>query len=387
MVYGGDLKEFIAPPFDTITPDQEARLKESQHNITFLTLPNKFDGPEAAKKKFQQWVEGKVLVKSDKDTFIILVQDFRLNGEKIQRIGVIGLANVYPDDGTIMPHEGTFEGAVKERVNLLSELCCHLEPIFLALLNNTFEKNLKRIIWGTEPVASFEEPFGVTNYIYYVTDEDSMLKIRDMVSKDKAIVADGHHRLKATRTIAEKSAGRFKEFWSNTLCYVSSIYDKGLMISGMHKLVSANYRLGDFFDGINDYFEVSEKNTMDSLETVKIYNGKFYNLTPKKQTVDMLLPAQNLGQDVISPDLVTEIIFRKIMNMNYRDIESSVRYTPDHSFAVSSVDKMESSFAVIMPPWNKELFLKLALNGGLLPQKSTYFYPKIPSGIAINSLH
>ena len=385
-MYGGDLREFAAPPFDTITPEQEARLKENRYNITFLTLPERFDGPESARKKLQEWIRNDILIRSEKDMFIVLVQEFKYNGEKIQRIGVIGLANVYPDDGTIMPHEGTFEGAVRERVDLLSELCCHLEPIFLALMNNTFERNLKRLIWGRTPDSSFEEPAGVTNYVYHITDEDSVTKIKDMVSGDKAIVADGHHRLKATRTIAEKTSGKTQEFWSNTLSYVSSIYDRGLMIAGMHKLIGMNYRLVDFLEEIGDYFDVSEQNNMDSLETIKIYNGKFYNIIPKKSTID-LLQSENAGGNVISSSLVTEIIFRRIMKMNYRDIEASVRYTPDLTFAVSSVDRKESSFAVIMPSWNKELFLKLALNGSIMPQKSTYFYPKIPSGIAINSLH
>ena len=135
-----------SPPFDSITGEQEAALKSFPHNITHLTLPRGPSGIEVASRNLADWIKEGVLVRSERETILVVVQEFRIGGEKLQRSGIITLVRVLPEDGTIVPHERTFPGPVKERANLMGGIGAQLEPIFLAVPSSNFEKLLKKII-------------------------------------------------------------------------------------------------------------------------------------------------------------------------------------------------------------------------------------------------
>lgn len=382
-IYRDDLKDLTAPPFDGITPEQEKELKRNRYNIANLTLPRGPDGVDGARRKIEQWIEEGVMKELEKETLFIMVQNFRLNSENIERIGVIGVTDIFPDKGVIRPHERTFPGPVKNRSELMKGLQAQIEPLFLTVLNNNFDRVLRRFITGLRPDRVFEEPMGVRNSLYFITDPEKIEKIGEVVSKDYAIVADGHHRLKAAQTLAASTTGAEQEFWSQSMVYVSSIYDRGLLISGVHRMINNGYSLRQSADRLASYFQTKERGTIDTLDNMVLYDGSFKDLSPMDGALESLFGVDFQQDDVVSSIIINEILFKKVLDMDQKDLESSVQYTHDVSFAIGKVDKGESTFAVIMPPWNKDSFIKQAMGGKVLPQKSTYFYPKIPSGIAI----
>lgn len=383
IVYKDDLQSLTSPPFDGITREQERELKENPHNITHLTLPEGPAGIELARERIDRWIREGVLNYVEDDTLYVLVQEFKLNGERIERIGVIGVTDIFPDDGHVRPHERTFPGIVEQRAHLMRSIGAQLEPLFLTVLNNSFERVLRRTVSGRRPDRVFEEPMGVKNSVYFVTDGEKIAKISEAVEKDNAIVADGHHRLKASQTIASSSEGGERKFWSQSLVYVSSIYDRGLLISGVHRLVNGGYFIGPDDKRLATYFHLRERGTIDTLDSITVYDGDFHDLLPRESTLKSLFGESYAHEDIVGSSIVNDIIFNKILGMTSMDLESSVRYTHDVSVAVRSVDKKEFDFAILMPTWNKDSFIKQAMSGQVLPQKSTYFYPKIPSGIAM----
>jgi len=385
-IYSENLKDVTAPPFDGITPNQESELKKHPYNITHLTLPRGADGVENARKKILQWIQEGIIVEMDRDTLFILVQEFRLNSENIERIGVIGVTDVYPDNGMVKPHENTFPGPVRERAALMKGLEAQLEPLFLTILNNNFERVLRRIISGKRPDRVFEEPYGVTNSLYFVSEMEKIEKISDAISRDNAIVADGHHRLKAAQTIAESAEAEEGNFWSESMVYVSSIYDRGLLISGVHRIVNDSFSFRQNLDRIASYFQIRERETLDTIDNLVIYDGTFKYLIPRQGALESLFGKEYSSEDIVGSKVINEILFKKVLGMEAKDLESSVQYTHDLSLAVGYVDSGKANFAVIMPAWNKDAFIKQSMSGHVLPQKSTYFYPKIPSGIAIRKL-
>ncbi len=383
VIYGEGLGELTAPPFDGITPEQEKELKKNPYNITHLTLPGRDHGIEHSRELMSSWIDQGVISAIGDDTVFILVQEFRLNHENIDRIGVIGVTDIYPDTQEISPHERTFPGIVETRASLMRALGAQLEPLFLTVLNNTLERVLKRAISGSRPDRVFEEPLGVKNSVYFVSDRERIGRIMEAVEKDRAIVADGHHRLKAAQTIASSATGEERDFWSQSMVYLSSIYDRGLLISGVHRLVSSGYFAGSEDKRLETYFLIRDRETIDTLNSITIYDGKFRSLEPRDSTLKMLFGEGHSHEDVVGSRIVNDIIFNRILGMTEQDLESSVRYTHDVSVAVRSVDQGDFDFTVLMPTWNKDSFIKQAMGGQVLPQKSTYFYPKIPSGIAM----
>ncbi len=374
-----------SPPFDSITGEQEATLKSFPHNITHLTLPRGPSGIETASRNLAAWINEGVLVRSERDTILVVVQEFRIGGENLQRSGIITLVKVLPEDGTIVPHERTFPGPVKERATLMGGIGAQLEPIFLAVPSSNFEKLLKKIIASEKTAMVFEEPAGVRNSIYCISEASSIEKIQETLLPERSIVADGHHRLRASIFLAENSAGKEKEFWSYTMSYITSVYERGLLISGVHRLVSSSISVDRFIGNLRNFFSVSEHSSLDRINHITLYNGKFIELVPNERALETI-KNQDPESYVSTSVIVNEFLFKRLGQMNERDIENEVRYTHDMSVAIKRVDDKQSSFAVLMPEWDKDEFIRLASKNKILPQKSTYFYPKIPSGIAINKL-
>lgn len=381
LLYNQDFSEVTSPPFDTITQEQEMDLKVNKYNITYLTLPGS-SGYEGAKKTFRNWIEDKVLVCSDDEMVIILAQEFYINNELKRRVGMISLVNTSQEDGSVKPHERTFEKFVQERVNLMSELGCQLEPIFMTVPNNNFDRTLKRIISGRIPETKFEEPAGVVNYLYFIKEKDTIRKLNEVLKNDSAIIADGHHRLRATQKIAENTEGKEKEFWKYTMSYLTSIYDGGLQISGVHRMIKSDLKYEELQQALGKYFEIKDHLSLENPHEINLYDGRFHSLKPKEDSTAYI--HVNNGISLVPAVLLNELILRRVFSMTDKDIEDSVRFTHDVSVAINSVDSKKSNFAFLMPEWDKDNFIELAMKNAIFPQKSTYFYPKIPSGIAIN---
>jgi len=113
---------------------------------------------------------------------------------------------------------------------------------------------------------------------------------------------------------------------------------------------------------------------------IRVYSrGLFYKLVPKKYAIDQVMDSKY----EVSTEIVNKILFGEVLGINKSNMQTKIGYIYNTTDAINAVDMHECDFAIIIPPWQKDVFLKMALDGVIFPQKSTYFYPKIPSGIAI----
>lgn len=378
-IFRQDIEGVTSPPFDVITRDQEIALKKSNFNITHLTLPGKQGDPG---QRLRQWIRDGVLVESDEESIVVVTQDFRGKGKDFCRIGLIAPVETSPPSDIILPHEMTFKWAVEERIRLMKSTGCQLEPIFVALNGISFERMLRSAINHLEPVRTFEEPSGVTNRFYVVKEPGSVNSIINSVSRDTAIVADGHHRLEAAREIFSSADENSKDFWRYSFAYVTSLQQESLMISGIHKLMGMEYMFSRYRNALESYFEITDGDASDGSKSIRIYDGAYHTLRPREAAFEALQENGKFRFDA-DPSLVNLLLFEKIMGMSIHDIAGKVSYTQSVPFAVEEVDTGRSGFAVLMPEWDKGVFLSMTERGRILPQKSTYFYPKIPSGIAL----
>ena len=381
IVYSGNIEEAVAPPFDTISRQQKDVLLRTSYNITHVTTLSR-DNFRDAPKILRRWIEEGVLKKLDRDCIIILEQEFHSMKEKLIRIGTISLVSIEDGWEHIRPHENTFRWAVDERKELMKESGCQLEPIFLAVASNSFENTLRRMIQDSQPDLEFEEPLGVINRAYFIYDEGKIKKIQSVIKNDDAIVADGHHRFQAIKELLQEDGPTAMEKWSSVFAYTTSIYDRGLMISGIHRMVSTRFSFSNVIEKIGRYFNVTVNTSFTDETHMTIYKDKFYVLAPK-DSINGYLGISSDDVDESNPRIINDLIFREMLGMSSKTIESEVTFTQDKSLAINAVDNHEAEFAIIMPAWSKDTFINLTRRGHILPQKSTYFYPKIPSGIAI----
>lgn len=381
IVFRSDLNDITSPPFDVITRQQEQTLKKSRYNITHITLPET-GGFGKSVQTMNKWMEEGVLVKIQQETLIILCQDFKSGGKELSRIGLMAPVETSSEGKEIIPHEETFEWAVEERKELMIRTGCQLEPIFLVINGAAFERVLRSAIKALDPVRTFEEPSGVINRVYMVSDPHSLSSIQNAVSREKAVVADGHHRLRAAQDIYLDKPAKTKDFWKYSFSYVTSLQQDSLMISGIHRLISSAHKFSDYAERIGKYFTLEKKNSAENHKGIMVYDGSFYSLEPGEESY-RAIGESGKYRFPADPALVNRLIFQDIMGLTINEISRQITYTQSVPFAVEEVDKGRIGFAFLMPAWDKSTFIFMTDGGRIFPQKSTYFYPKIPSGVAI----
>lgn len=381
VLFRSDIDGVTSPPFDVVTKEQEKVLKSNPFNITHITLPES-GNPDNSRELVERWMKEGVLVRENENSIIVVTQDFSGNGNDFCRIGMIAPVETSPPEDIILPHEQTFDWAVKERKEVMLKSGCQLEPIFLTVNGLGFERILKAAIKGMDPVRTFEEPSGVVNKFFVISEKSSVNSIVRSVRKEKAIVADGHHRLRATKEIFAEQANGRNEFWKYSFAYITSLQQESLMISGIHRLMSREFSFEAIRPAVEQYFEVAPVSQNEDLTMISVYDGHYHTLSPRDNAFEFVgeYAKFRLRTD---PSLVNNLIFEKIMGMTIDDVASKVSYTHSVPFAVEEVDRGNYGFAFLMPKWDKSMFLSMTEMGRIMPQKSTYFYPKIPSGIAL----
>ncbi len=374
-VFSSKADKFWSPPFDVVTPEQEVDLKKNSFNITHITLPRGQNGIEDSSKKFDEWVRDGILSQTQKDSIILLVQEFNHHGSAMQRFGIILLVRVNPDDGSIKPHEMTFSGPKKNRVDLMSATGLQPEPIFLVVPEPELPTAVKNITGTMDPSSIFEEPSGVINRSYIVKDEIDKNRILSLLKNRISIVADGHHRLGAIREIAVAKG----DGWNYAMAYVVSSEDRALLIGGIHRVVMSKIEPETILTRLQESFSVKMEDRWDE-KSICIVTGKGY--------INLSLPIEakpDLKQRMVEDPgaFIREEILKKVCFFDDSSIEKSVLYLHDIEYVKSMVESGKAPFAVLMPDWDKDRFVKIVSSGKKLSQKSTFFYPKPPSGIAI----
>ncbi len=372
-MFNGNIESFVSPPFDTIRWEQEYNLRSKNENIINLTIPDKITGMKGSKTILNRWLNENIINLHSKDIIIILKQSFYYNKEMLTRYGIISLVEINND---IKPHENTFEKQVYERKSIMSNLNSQLEPIFIVVPDNNFDKLIKREASVLEEQYKFEEPSGVINYVYLLDDTEKINKIKESLKNITGIVADGHHRLKAIMELYDETGD---DFWKFAMSYVTSMYSNGLMIGGVHRLVyGINFEAN--INKIKNFFDIKITKNIENEENIYIYsNNKFYEILPK----EYILREKFDNLDALPTEIINKILFEEALSMEEKEMGEKVRYIYNYTDAINAVDLHECDFTVLIPSWQKERFLKLILENKILPQKSTYFYPKIPSGISV----
>lgn len=378
IVFKGDLANVTSPPIDIISPEYEIRLKSQPSNITHITIPRHGDVLASA-KILRKWIQEGILDVYRDECIILLQQDVPLHGRYSTRIGIIAPVETSSDRNDILPHEETFPWAVSERQELMDATNCQLEPIFIAVNGTNFERILKTAIRQMTPERKFTEQDGVINTVYFITDTRVIDNIKAAISKEKGIVADGHHRLQATRNLYSSGKG---SFWGFTLSYVTSLQNDSLFIGGIHRVLAAGYAFDTIHDELGKFFEIEQMSGDQRQKTITVYDGRYFSLKPKPSAFDAIGCASKYHYDG-DPTLVSLLIFKQIIGLTQNDLSTKVKYTHSRPLAVDDVDGNKASMAFLLPEWDKSVFISMIEDGRTLPQKSTYFYPKVPSGVTL----
>lgn len=365
-VYKGNFNEFISPPFDTINEDEEAELKKNVDNITHITLPKDYE--DAGKILNSLISSGKL--KRMGNSIIIATIEYEKDEIKFKIPGIISLID--SSDPRIITHEKTFKKFVDDRMNLMRSINGQPEPVFVVTIEN-FDNVINEILENDSADKLYEFNFRGTNIkIYRVSNEETIEELKGKFNLMHGIIADGHHRLSASKALYDATGDIF---WKYVMAFTVSLHNEGLKISGVNRIVRSFSKFEELEECIFQNFSISKKSN-HSENNIEIYNGNFLEIKPK-------INGRGLIED-LPVSLINDLIFKKCMKWGEREMSDNVYYTNSWREVVENVDSGKYSFGILMPPFNKDKFMEIALKGLVFPQKSTYFNPKIPSGIALN---
>jgi uncharacterized protein (DUF1015 family) len=330
----GPLDRLVAPPYDVLGPEERARyLARSPYNVVHLTLP---EDVQRAAGLWHAWLEEGVLVRDGEPACWWLEQDYvGPDGVARTRGGLVCALRVEPySAGVILPHEQTHAAPKEERQRLLRALRAHVEPLFF-LCEGALEKP------GGDAQVEVELE-GVSNRLWRIEDDPA-----PRLAEAQLLIADGHHRYETTLAFHEQD-GSEESAW--LLAVVVPTEQEGLTIFPTH-------RLADDVDVT--CAESSDEPPLDLLRRgggpVLYRGGRSHVLVTDVSQVDAA---------AVEP-LIT----------------NTTGYTPQAEEAIRRVDRGEAGAALLLRPPTVEQVREVARRGETMPQKSTYFYPKLPSGL------
>jgi uncharacterized protein (DUF1015 family) len=336
----GPLETLVAPPYDVISPAEREQLAaRNTHNVVHLTLPA--DEAEA-KRTWRAWREDGTLRDEAEPRFWWLSQGYvGPDGVARTREGLVAALKAEPyESRVVLPHERTHRGPKEGRLRLLREVQAQLEPLFF-------------LYEGAPPTSRPErEPdLEVEGARLWRLPPDG---ISEAFADRQLLIADGHHRYETALAYHEE-AGTPES--AHVLAVLVSLDDPGLMIFPTHRLFEhepVEQLPAEPLPEPTAAREALEHAPPDRAAAV-VYRGSGAELAVDGNELDVQL-VDRLGHDGIS-------------------------YTPDWQEAVRAVDEGEAAVAVLMRPTRIEDVFAVAQRGETMPQKSTYFYPKLVSGL------
>lgn len=407
----GPLANLTAPPYDVISSEMREDLAQrSPYNAVNLTLPEQEKGDRSKFVKYarsasrlEEWRRGGILRLEDAPSFYRYTQEFEIPGfpERITRTKLIGLIKVEPySKGVILPHEQTFPKHKEDRLRILEATRTHLECIFgLFEDDDAACHEAIRAASAANSVELTTDEDGIHHRLEAISDPAAAQKISDLLEPKRVWIADGHHRYETAlgfrEQLGEKDGLIAEDFMMMALC---SISDPGLVLLPTHRILKRmpvsgdelRTKLAEQFD----LYDCPNSQLMARLKEVEERGGRALGVAlpggngviATVRNLDAAADAaENQGPErlrKLDVSILHGLVFGKMLGLTGHDFFG---YTRSEDEAIQSVEEGAPAAFLMNPPTVDDM-REIALDGGFMPQKSTYYYPKLLSGLVMWSL-
>ena len=405
----GPLQQLAAPPYDVIDPDQRAALATSApHNVVGVDLPEDPDGGdryEHAAKLLEQWKHEGAVVQDEDEAIWALVQEYTgPDGRRLTRNGFF--ARVRVEDygpGAIRPHERTHPGPKADRLSLQRATKANLSPIFSLYSDPDLKawRALEPFTQREEPFGEFDEQDGTHNRIWRVTDPQAIATVTEATSDAELLIADGHHRYETARVYAEEIGGEGAHRYV-LMCLVA-LQDEGLTVFPTHRLVDGlqgnDEKIEALTATLKEAFEIEQIEPADLVppdDAPGIVMGymdshfkRAFRLTLKDQSIaDDALPDMPEPYRRLDTAVLEAVVLKGPLQLTEDDISHlhGLGYARSFEEARELVDSGTFDAGFYLRGIPIAQIQEIAAAGVNMPPKSTYFFPKVPTGLLFNSL-
>jgi len=402
-----DVGEVTAPLFDVVSEKQRAALYQNPLNSIHLSVPQPPDAANRAKKLLADWKSRGVILQDKLPGIYVYYQYFRLAGDSKEycRKGFVCHIRAYPfEENIILRHENTIPQSVNDRIELLDKTELHVSPTHGLFTDESFEleKYMDQAILN--PVYESEDYQGVRDVLAVIHDASVIRKFIGKLKDQTIILADGHHRYESSLVHMQKCAAANpnhtgSEGYNFHLMYLTNTEADDLRILPTHRLIKnlKSFDVEKVIGALSNDFTVREIEDADTLNEIIVGKKWAFGIIFKDKAFKVRLKPEALASmrwhfphEVKSLDLTVlhYFIIEKILGIPGKEQRASENIGFDRSFSdcLTKVIKEEAQMAIITQEVSIDDVKRVCHSGYTMPQKSTYFYPKVICGFLFSSI-
>jgi uncharacterized protein (DUF1015 family) len=378
--------------------------------MIYLILGNDVLGQDKYQRAnlyFNQWINEDILIRDGREAIYFYLQQYNIKGEKKTRLGFIALLRLDEKRSSIFPHEQTRIEPKEDRLRLLGAVKANLSPIFVLfsdekrIIQRTYEQSILK----EKPFIEVVDDEKTLHQMWKVTDPEILEMFQVQLSNKNIFIADGHHRYEVSLMYREQIRKELGDSaaegdFNYVMTYFTNVESKGLTILPVHRLVNGvdmsipqlKEKLQEFFDveemeeRVRFFFLMAKSGSRQP--TLGLYKDrKFFLLRLKNiRILDKIIINKPKEYGRLDVSILNHLVFNRVLGIE-PDSKDMVIYNQNADELIISVDAKRDSLAFFLNPVKVEQMLSVAAKGERLPPKTTYFYPKVLSGLAINKFN
>jgi uncharacterized protein (DUF1015 family) len=417
-----DLGTLVTPPYDVISAsEQEAYYLADPYNVIRLELarvtPDDTESDNRytrAAETYRGWLREGVLRQAKEPCFYVTAHTYQVGQERRTRMGIIARVQIEEEGSdVILPHEQTFPAHKTDRLKLMEACRAQFSQVFSVyedpenLLGDVFSA-----CESSRPRASFSFKDGSEHRMWTLTDAGALQTVENAFKGRTLYIADGHHRSETARNyrnaMRAKGGGAGEDAHEYVMMYLSAIDDRGLTILPYHRLLAGKtpFDAEAFVARASEFFSVNaiglgDGNDAGAIQTKLVAAGarrtSFVVCTRTGDCLLLQLKPEAFGH--VAADLhpalrgldvqvLSDLIFQKTMGFTPRDMENDALFRFDSSIesCLAKVRSGDAEAAFLLNPTPIEAIREVAAAGLVMPRKSTFFHPKVLTGLVLNPL-
>jgi uncharacterized protein (DUF1015 family) len=393
----GPVETLVTQPYDKISPEMQARyLSLSPYNLVRLILGERFPTDTGADNVYTRaagllhdWIEAGILERDAEPRLYAYFQKFTVpdTGETRERKGFIGLGAVEDySAGVVHRHEQTLSGPKKDRLELLRHTRAHFGQIFMLYPDPelAIDGMLDQATSDAPPVIAVEDEYDAVHRVWKITNPATIARIQGLMADKKLLIADGHHRYETALAYRNENPG-LKDAEKVMMTFVNT-HSPGLEILATHRVLSGIS--ADLISNIRARPLASPPTSLDGLKQV------FRSPAPHRIRIGSALASGEIRlyeRDRKPGELDVKVLHEELLGRALGISEEAVR-EQKHIEYVRGLDaacarvRQGAQIAFLLEPATIQQVADVAFSGGVMPQKSTDFYPKLLSGLTIYKL-
>lgn len=409
----GEIAELACPPYDIISEEQRrAYLEKNEHNVIRLELPREGQDPYArAGEVLKQWQAEGIVAREDCDALYIYEEEFTARGKRSSIRGFVCRVKLEEfSKEVILPHEETLSKAKQDRFQLMDATMCNFSQIYSLYRDDagTTRGRLEALSSGA-PDIEFADGDGIIQRLWIIKDPEAIKAVCGDFTDRKLYIADGHHRyetaLNFRNSLRERGLAKEGDACDYVMMMLVDMENPGLVVFPTHRLVRdlKSFAPDEIIEACKTYFDVTAFNGTADMEARL---EEQYNLGKKafgfycggdswvqlvlKDTAVMadMLPGKSEALRNLDVSVLHTLVLEKLMGIDKENMAKQINltYTKIFDEAIDGVNNGTFQCAFILNPTRVEEIRDVAGAGEKMPQKSTYFYPKIITGLVMNEL-